>query len=264
MRTNIVLLTTLALSLCANAAGGGSWFSSSASVSSNEPAYTGWSKAELEHWLKDHNIPTSPKTPKKLTESELRNLVADNWNSASAWTYDQYYNAQQVFADVRDTAFETWDESRLREFLLRQGIVAPKGPKEQLVLLAKSHYKGYTDAAKSFAGRASSTAGGAAGAASRTAEGIASKASSVVVQAETEVAKAMDRSKDYVYSSWDDNRLRAYLESHGLLKNKAEKRRDEMLAMMGEHYNSIANPVWEAWGDSYMVSVVVTMCARRL
>jgi len=250
MRTNIIILTTLALSLCASAAGGGTWFPGAVAAASHQPEYTTWKRAQLEQWLETHNIPTT--RAKKPTEAELRDLVAENWHSASAWTYDQYYNAQQIFADVRDTAFETWDESRLREFLLRQGIVAPKSSKEHLVLLAKSHYKGYTDAAKSFADRASATASGATAAASRTASGMASKASSVVVQAETEVAKAMDRSKDYVYSSWDDSRLRSYLESHGLLKTKAERRRDEMLAMMEEHYNKVANPVWEAWGDSYM------------
>lgn len=252
MRTNIVLLTTFALSLCANAAEGGTWFPSAVAAASHEsPPYTTWSRAELEHWLKGHNIPT---TRKKLTEPELRDLVEENWRSASAWTYDQYHNAQQIFAGMRDTTFETWDESRLREFLLRQGIVAPKGPKEHLVFLAKSHYKGYTDAAKSFADRAGATASGVTAAAGRTAQGMASGASSAVVLVETEVANAMDRSKDYVYSSWDDSKLRAYLESHGLLKTKAEKRRDEMLAMVEEHYNKVANPAWETWSDSYMVS----------
>jgi len=34
--------------------------------------------------------------------------------------------------------FAAWDESKLRQWLLDQGIVAPKGPKEQLVQSAKS------------------------------------------------------------------------------------------------------------------------------
>lgn len=247
MRANIVLITTLITALSATASS--SWVDGVAAAES-QPAFATWSSKELKQWLNDHNVAI----PKRETESELRNLVAENWYSASAWTYDQYNNAQRTFSDLRDTAFETWDESSLREFLLRQGIVAPKGPKEQLVLLAKSHYKGYEAAAKSFADRVSATASSATYEASKSAEGIASKASAAVAQVETEVARAIDRSKDYVFSAWDDNMLRTYLEDKGLVKTKAEKRRDEMLAIMEDYYNKMSSPIWEAWSDSYMVS----------
>lgn len=253
MRTNIVLVTTLALSLSVNT--GWAWLAGAAASSNYQPEYATWSSAELKRWLVDHNVPL-PTHTKEPTRSELRYLVAENWHSASAWTYDQYNHAQQTFSDLRDTAFETWDESRLREFLLRQGIVAPKATKDQLVMMAKSHYKGYKDAAKSFADRASSTASQVTEGASKTAEAFTTRVSAAVAQAETDVARAIDRSKDYVYSSWDDSKLRAYLQSKGLLKSNAEKKRDELLAMMEEYYNKVSNPIWESWSDSYMVGVV--------
>ena len=44
-------------------------------------------------------------------------------------------------------SFDKWDESHLWEFLLKQGMVAPKGPKKHLVHLAKSKYSSFTNAA---------------------------------------------------------------------------------------------------------------------
>lgn len=123
-----------------------------------------------------------------------------------------------------DSTFESWDESRLREFLLEQGVVEPSGPKESLVLLAKQKYASYT----SFASSLSASATSLASEASASATSLASEASvtassavygspsyqasksvsSFIAQATGEVARARDDSKDYVYSTWDDNRLR--------------------------------------------------------
>ncbi|EKM75369.1 hypothetical protein AGABI1DRAFT_79948 [Agaricus bisporus var. burnettii JB137-S8] len=234
MRPSTIFLSTLALAAAAVATSG------------SQPAFASWSPEQLSDWLNEHQI-SVPKHAKS-SASDLQNLVAENWYSASAWTEDQYKNAQKTFSDVQDTSFETWDESRLREFLLRQGIVAPKGNREQLALLAKSQYKGYEAAAKSY----SATAGSASAEASRTVESYASKASAAIAQLETDATRAIDRSKDYVFSTWDDNRLRSYLESKGLIKTSAEKKRDELLAMAEDYYNKASTPVWEAWSDSYM------------
>ena len=57
---------------------------------------------------------------------------------------------------------------------------------------------------------------------------------------------------------WDDNRLRAYLESKGVIKTKQQATRDELLTKMRETYASAANPLWQAWSDSYIVSPPVT------
>ena len=54
--------------------------------------------------------------------------------------------------------------------------------------------------------------------------------------------------------SWDDNRLRSYLESKGVIKTKQQATRDELLAKMKETYVKAANPIWQAWSDSYVVS----------
>jgi len=246
MQTKTILLITLAFTLSL-VSSESPWLPGVAAES--QPSYATMSTSQLKQWLEEHNVPL----PTHAKHNELRNLVAENWYSASAWTYDQYHNAQRTLSDIQNIAFESWDESSLREFLLRQGIVAPKGPRDQLVLLVKSHYKGYESAAISFADRVGASASSLSAETSKTAEGFASKASIGVVHLETEVARALDRSKDYIYSTWDDNMLRTYLESKGLIKTKSEHKRDEMLVLMESHYNKVANPIWEAWSDSYMM-----------
>lgn len=224
-----------------------SWFGKT------EP-YSSWDTNQLRSWLQLHNVPL-PKH--SATQVELRDLVASNWNIAPSWTYDQYTSAQEIFTGIQDTSFDKWDESRLRDFLLRQGVVAPKGPKEYLVQLVKSKYSSFTDAASSFASRASATAstavyGDTQHQMSKSVSSIASQATFAATQVYDNAVKSFDQSKDYVYSTWSDNEMRTWLEKKGLIKTKSKKR-DELLQMMHDAYGSLANPVWEAWSDSYLV-----------
>ena len=136
---------------------------------------------------------------------------------ASAWSAEQYQKAQQVFQGLKADAFDSWDESRLREFLLEQGIVEPKGTREQLALLAKQKYRAYSSAASAYGDSASSLASDAsnsvtslAGKASQSASTAvygdskyqASKSiSSVIAQATNDVSRKLEDSKDYIYST---------------------------------------------------------------
>ena len=233
------LLLSLAFALTAQA----SWWGSS----KPEPAYDTWSAEQLTTWLKDHKVPV---TDKKLSQPELKELVKLHWDLSAAWTYDQYAHAQKAFADVRDTAFEKWDESHLRDFLLKQGIVAPKGPKEQLVQLARSRYKAYTNAASSYSSRASTAYTDATHQATETLSSVAARVTDAV-------SRTLDDTKDYVYSTWDDNKLREYLESKGVqVKEQAQNTRNDLLGMMRDAYAKVTQPVWEAWSDSYLVRQV--------
>ncbi len=247
MRPSILLFAALSV-----ASAQASWFSN------ESPDYNNWSKSELRKWLEDHNVDVPSQASSK---NELQELVKSNWNTASAWTYDQYADAQRAFADLRDTAFDKWDESRLREFLLEQGVVAPSGPREQLVLLAKQKYRAYTDAASSFSSVASASASSVV---YGDATYQASKSlSSIAAQATNSANAVMDDTKDYVYSTWDDNQLRSYLEQNGYIKTKSQKSRAEMLAMMKNAYAKTTGPAWDAWSTSYMVSMFSHFCAIR-
>ncbi|KAI0078390.1 hypothetical protein K474DRAFT_1660392 [Panus rudis PR-1116 ss-1] len=176
--------------------------------------------------------------------------------SPTQWTADQLSRAQSVFQNLKESAFDTWDESRLREFLLEQGVIEPKGTREQLALLAKQKYKQYNSAASSYSASVSSLASKASNSASTAVYGdstyqASKSASSYISQATADISRKLDDSKDYVYSTWDDNRLRKYLEDKGVIKTKQQATRDELLAKMRETYAQTTNPVWKAWSDSY-------------
>jgi hypothetical protein len=228
------------------------------------PEYSNWDKTQLQSWLREHGIDP----PKGYSQTELQALVKSNWDQSKAWSQEQYDRAQQVFANVREDAFDTWDESRLREFLVEQGVVAPSGPREKLVLAAKQWYKNYNNAASSWSSSASAVAstavyGDSKYQASKSVSSLlstASVASSTALAQSTEtLARALDDTKDYVYSTWDDNKLRSYLEEKGVIKTKQQLRRDELLAYMHDAYAKVTSPIWEAWSDSYLVSASIIL-----
>jgi hypothetical protein len=76
----------------------------------------------------------------------------------------------------------------------------------------------------------------------------------VAAQATREAARQLDDAKDYVYSTWDDNRLRSYLVEKGTAaKDVADKKRADLLTLMRDVYARVTTPIWEAWSESYMV-----------
>ncbi|KAG8747439.1 hypothetical protein FRC10_001110 [Ceratobasidium sp. 414] len=245
MKLSVIFATAL-LASSASA----SWFSSDPATPAE---YAKWNQAQLEQWLKDHNV----QAPQGANQKQLRDLVQSNWGSAQTWTEEKYNQASKSLQDLKESAFDTWDESQLRSFLVEQGVVAPSGPKESLQLAAKQHYRAYASAASSFSAAASATAssavyGGHGYQASKSASSASRSASSVAVSASARATKALDDSSDYVYSAWTDSELRAYLEKHGVVKTKAELTRDQLLAQMRTAYAAVADPIYSAWSTSYM------------
>lgn len=231
-----------------------SWFS-------GEPVYAKWSHAELRTWLEHHNI----RVPPSFDKPHLYDLVDANWHSPPSpvtayaeaghqWSLDQYTRAQRAFQHVKDDSFDSWDESRLRAFLLEQGVVAPSGPREQLLLFAKDKYRAYTDAASLYSSFASASASSAYGCATDAAQRI----NNAVAQATYEVARGFDDTRDYVYSTWDDNRLRNWLEERGVIEAKSASTQEELTRLANDYYRKAASGVWESWSDSYIVSVEIT------
>jgi hypothetical protein len=158
--------------------------------------------------------------------------VKSNWDKANAWTADQYARAQKAFVNVKvciavlslykkielriqDDSFAAWDESQLRQFLLDQGVVEPKGTREQLAVLARQKYRSYTSYASSLSSslstrastavygdrtqQASKSVTSAASVVSASASSAYTEASStvssVVAQATEEVARRADDAK---------------------------------------------------------------------
>ena len=117
---------------------------------------------------------------------------------------EHYSFAQRSLQNLKDSTFESWDESRPREFLLEHRIAAPKGPRERPTLLSKNHYTAHKNASLSF----SSTA---------------AMVSSFVSTSADNALKAVKGLEGYIYSTWDGNRMKGHLVSRGVLKLDVEK-----------------------------------------
>ncbi|TFK71563.1 hypothetical protein BDN72DRAFT_793756 [Pluteus cervinus] len=228
----LFLLFSLSLSPAA-----ANWFSSGTKQAA--PPYTTWSASDLAHWLEDHNVPVPSQAPRP----KLQELVEQNWNTVSGWSYDQYLAAQNSFQNLRDSSFDAWDDSRLRDFLLQHGVIEPKGPREKLILLAKQKYGEFQDAARTYSDRASAYVKGEP-------TGVTDRLSSVLSQASADATRKFHDSEDYIYATWDDNRLRHFLEDKGILKPNQDAKRTDMLGMMKDAYSSIAN--YNDWSTSYI------------
>ncbi|KAG1852556.1 hypothetical protein C8R48DRAFT_676074 [Suillus tomentosus] len=236
-----------------------SWFGS-------EPEYDKWSHSDLHSWLEDHHI----KVPSHFDQSQLHDLVAANWASppppppsfaeqsrayadaGRQWSYDRYTRAQHAFQDLQENSFDTWDESKLRAFLLEHGVVAPSGPREQLLLLAKQKHRSYINAASYYSSLASETATSAYSDATDTLYHASKSASSIVAQATHDVGRAFDDSRDYVYSAWDDNHLRSWLEDHGVVEARKASTHSELTKLANDYCRTAVEPVWNVWSDSYI------------
>ena len=220
--------------------------------------YSNWDSKQLQSWLKEHNI----ETPKGYSQQELQDLVKSNWNTVNSWTQDQYSYAQQVFADGRDKSIESWKDSELRDALVSLGVATPPTARESLVHAVKQAYNTYSASATSFVSGASAAASTAVYGdkqyqASKSVSSLYSSAtdsvSNIAAQSTEALARQLDDSKDYVYSTWDDNQLRSYLEENGVIKTKQQVTRDQMLGYMRDTYAKAADPLWQSWSDSYLV-----------
>lgn len=67
------------------------------------------------------------------------------------------------------------------------------------------------------------------------------------------VLRELNDSKDFIYSSWNDNELRSFLEKKGIIRTKSQIKRDELLKGMRQYYAALADPVYDAWSDNYIV-----------
>ncbi|KAF9219310.1 hypothetical protein BS17DRAFT_426410 [Gyrodon lividus] len=248
----MVFCAPLYLALLLSVVHASNWFGSL-------PDYAKWSESELRSWLENHYI----KVPPQFDKTHLYVLVDANWanpppptpshaEAGRQWTFDQYNRAQSTFANIKANTFDKWDESRLRTFLLEQGVVAPSGPREQLILLAKQKYRSYTDAAAHFSSIAPISASSAYAGATDIACSASQSVGTAAAQAAHEVARLIDDSKDYVYSTWDDNRLKSWLEEHGVVEARKAGTREELTKLASEFYCKAADPLWESWSDSYI------------
>jgi hypothetical protein len=113
----------------------------------------------------------------------------------------------------KDDTFAAWDESQLRQFLLDQGVVEPKGTREQLAVLARQKYNAYTSYASALSSTLSSKAstavyGDPTSQASKSVTSAASvvsaSASSVYIEASSTVSSVVAQATEQIGRVADD------------------------------------------------------------
>lgn len=219
-------------------------------------------------WLSDHGVPLPPK-PK---HQQLVDTVKAHYASASTYVSggSTFSSAQKVFQQNSDKAFASWDESQLREFLLEQGVVSPSSKREELVVQAKKYYADGASlsppsffllnlaqalelmsvltagsAARAAASSASSAAAAATGGPTSSLSSAWYTATDAPYVAYDYLSDTYDDARDYVWSAWSDNDLKAYLVEKGLIKGDVEKKRDDYVKLIKDSYNGAADNVYE-------------------
>lgn len=238
-----------------------------ASIWGNKAAYKNWQERDLQRWLSDHDIAY----PKKADRKELESIVKENWDAKIATPYStwdanqmqQYLKdrgqeakhdtkqtkdtlvsqvknawyetedqAQEAYLSVKDWIFDSWNESHLRAFLEKHGIPVPHPPtRANLAAAARNNY----DAAAKKAGESASYPG------------------------------------NWLYASWSESDLRAWLQEHGYVAPKnanretliAAVRRNSRLAGLklkgasssvssaaSSATDTVSDTVFDTWSDS--------------
>ena len=80
--------------------------------------------------------------------------------------------------------------------------------------------------------------------------GVPSAVSSQAAWASAQVQKKLDDTKDYVFSSWDDNQLRTWLEEHNVVTAPEKSDRPALLNSVRDAYLKLTSPIYEAWSTS--------------
>ncbi|KAK4704007.1 hypothetical protein P7C70_g2212, partial [Phenoliferia sp. Uapishka_3] len=230
-----------------------------------------WDDSDLREWLADHNIVT----PKTSTHDELLSSVRDNWNTARSYV-PSANGAQSHFEAAKDSAWDAWTESSLREFLLEKGIISPASHREELIHLAKKHgasasrnaegaWAGATDSVSSGISQASKSATSVASVASSAAGSAASQASETLSSAwyaATDspalaydyVSDKAQGASDYIWSTWTDTELFDYAAKKGWTTPDKKSTREELLPKVKESYDSISKNAYDTWSDSKIKS----------
>lgn len=201
------IASTLVVALAAQGVAANTWFGKTA------PVYNKWHETELERWLSDHNIPYPTPSDRK----DLQDLVSKNWNdnvvtpynSWDAKTLNNYLtlkgqqakkgteqntnalveqvkgywsetadSANQAYASVSDWIFDSWTDSQLKAFADKHGIPVPQ-PRQRDSLL-KSVRENYQTVANKVSEHTPAYYPG-----------------------------------DWLYESWSDSDLKAWLDERG-------------------------------------------------
>ena len=148
-------------------------------------------------------------------------------------------SASSAQAYLSDALFDTWSDSKIKEFLDEHGVPVPQGSKKnELIALARKHRASLGASASTASASVSSKGSSAYGAASSKAGNEAAKAT------DDASAKAEDLFNSAV-GTWSDSRLKAYLDARGVPVPQGGKR-DELMAKVRLNQHKAVSG-WSAW-----------------
>ncbi|KAH3917572.1 hypothetical protein HBI56_109610 [Parastagonospora nodorum] len=196
------LASTLVVSLAAQATAN-SWF--------GKTVYDKWHETELERWLSDHGIPH----PSPSDRKNLQKTVQDNWNDKiitpyNSWDAQSLSNyltakgqqakkgtekdakslaeqvkvywtetedsANQAYGSVKEWIFDSWSDSQLKAFADKNGIPVPQPrQRDSLIKAVRENYQAAAD----------------------------------------KIGETAAYPGDWLYSSWSDSDLKAWLDARG-------------------------------------------------
>ena len=201
----------------------------------------------------EHGLAPKPKS----TRDELVDQVRGAWGTANSYVGAKGSQAQAAFyggksnTGLNSGIVDAWTDSQLREFLLKNGIVAPSSKAEELRVLAKQQLEKTLPGYASQASASASSLGAQATGALNEAYYASADAPRIAYDY---LSGAFDETKDYIYSSWSESDLRSYLESKGVVKTPAQAKKDDLVSQVKGLYNDAADNVYDTWSDSYLVS----------
>ncbi|TIB10155.1 hypothetical protein E3P89_02901 [Wallemia ichthyophaga] len=224
MKTNAVVIS-LALSTAAVEA---NWFDS------KPHSLKDWNADQLQGWLKENKI----SFPDNANKDDLLRSVHKSWDTIAN-------HQQRLLNDLKDETIDSWDESKIRQYLLENGVVAPSSNVEELRVLVKQLVTEVRSSASSASAQATAHAASAY-------DSSKEYAKDHIHFVQDYVLNELNDSKDFIYSTWNDNDLRSFLERKGVIRTNVQVKRDDLLKSMRHYYAAATDPVYAAWSDNYI------------
>nr|POF03975.1 stress response protein ish1 [Quercus suber] len=205
------------LALATQSVVGDSWF--------GKAAYNKWHETELERWLSDNNVPY----PTPADRKDLENLVKSNWDNNVVKPYN------------------SWDVNQLSNYLSSQGHQIKKGTeknKDSLISQAQTYWKETSDSANdAYANvqnwifdswtesqlKAFLDYHNIPNPSPRTRDSLLHTARSNYQAAANKIGETAAYPGDWLYKSWSDSDLKAWLDERGIPVPQPGKR-DKLIA----------------------------------
>lgn len=195
--------------------------------------YSTWTDSELKEFLDERGIPAPQPTARdKLIATVRRNSRQASLN-VKAVTSSASSSAAAAQESLSNALFDSWSDSKLKEFADKNNIKVPQGSKRnELIALARKH-------------RASLLNEGVSASAASAFGAATSKAGNQFAQATDGAAAMADSAFETAIGTWSDSRLKAYLDSRGVPVPQSGKK-DEMLAAvrLNKHKASTGYTAW--------------------